>query len=572
MRNGEAMMGQRSGTGDARSLQRRARRILLAAVVVACCGSAEAVELDTGLENVSLRWDNTLRYNAGWRLQHRDSRIGDNPASDESDYKFGQGQMVTNRLDVLSELDFVYKERYGFRLSGNLFYDYAYRHADAVTNPDLGVPSSYEGARYSGYTARWYRAGGELLDAFVFANLELGKIPLNVKVGQHTVYWGQSLFYAGGISYSQSPIDAAKGLANPGTEIKELFLPLTQISFQSQILPELSLVGQYYLDWKPYRVPEGGTYLGAVDFALTGPNGYAFPSSVPGASLFHREHTVEPENQYGNWGIGAKWTPGFMDGGSFGFYYRKFDEKLPWLFADPKVAFPFAYRTVYPRRTELYGISMEHQLGPLAVAGEVSYRRNTALLTPSFAFLQEGGGARGNTVHVVANTIYLVPETPLWVTGVLLAEVHYSYLHRVTTNEAVFQGEDRAACVNPLTLVPGSGNKWDGCATKNAAGATVSFTPQWPQALPGVDLSLPLVADYQFFGNEAVLGGSNQGSFSYSAGIEADLRQRLKIRVAYNGYGARITREAGGVWASINGSNALLRDRGWLSLTIKGSF
>jgi hypothetical protein len=48
---------------------------------------------------------------------------------------------------------------------------------------------------------------------------------LNIKVGQTTVYWGESLLLGGvihGVSYSQNPIEIWKGLATPGAEAKEL--------------------------------------------------------------------------------------------------------------------------------------------------------------------------------------------------------------------------------------------------------------------------------------------------------------------------------------------------------------
>lgn len=547
----------------------------LVAIGVGTVGSAWAFEIETGHPDVSIRWDNTLRYNAGWRMEDRDARLAANPASDESTYKFGKKDLVTNRIDIFSEFDVIYKRNLGFRISGAAWYDQAYQDTNAVQNPTfaaLGVPSSYEGSRYSAHIRRWYRGpSGEFLDAFLFANLDIGGIPLNIKAGQHAIYWGQSLFYLGGVSYSQSPVDLRKALANPGSEIKELFLPLKQISLQSQMMPNLSVAAQYYFDWKPYRAPEGGTYFGMVDFALAGPDrtGVVNPMA-PGFEFLPRGAPVEPDRTRGNWGVSAKWTPEFMAGGSFGFHYRKFDEKLPWLFLDP-VAFS-SYRAVYPRDTKIYGVSVDSQVGPLSVGAELAYRENAALLTPLFSPVNEG--ARGNTWHSAINAIYVLPKTAVWETGTLVAELHYSRLAKVSANEALFQGVGRAACMNPLTMAPGSGDKNDGCATKTAWGMDVAFTPQWPQVAAGVDLSLPITLGYQIAGNEAGLaaGAYNEGSFNYSVGVEADIRQRVKIRLAYNDYGGRISREIAGTWASVNGQSALLQDRGWLSLTVKASF
>lgn len=51
----------------------------------------------------------------------------------------------------------------------------------------------------------------------MFANHTVGNVPLSLKAGQFTTYWGMALFYAGGIAQSQHPLDGRKGVANPGS-------------------------------------------------------------------------------------------------------------------------------------------------------------------------------------------------------------------------------------------------------------------------------------------------------------------------------------------------------------------
>jgi hypothetical protein len=81
----------------------------------------------------------------------------------------------------------------------------------------------------SPYTKRYAKGlSGEFLDAFAFTTFDVADVPVNVKAGQHTVYWGESLFLGGaihGISYSQNSVDVWKGFATPGSEAKELFRP-----------------------------------------------------------------------------------------------------------------------------------------------------------------------------------------------------------------------------------------------------------------------------------------------------------------------------------------------------------
>ena len=63
----------------------RLRRI--AAAVAATCvaafgsGSASAFEFDTGNPDLTIRWDNTVRYNYGVRVENRDNKIGNSADS-----------------------------------------------------------------------------------------------------------------------------------------------------------------------------------------------------------------------------------------------------------------------------------------------------------------------------------------------------------------------------------------------------------------------------------------------------------------------------------------------------------
>ena len=106
----------------------------------------------------------------------------------------------------------------------------------AIVESGLDIPTAntlVDGLPVAGilspYTKRYAKGfSGEFLDAFVFANFDAGDIPVSVKAGQHTVYWGDSLLLGGaihGVSYGQNPIDVWKGFATPGSEAKELFRP-----------------------------------------------------------------------------------------------------------------------------------------------------------------------------------------------------------------------------------------------------------------------------------------------------------------------------------------------------------
>ena len=93
---------------DRRPFRRRATTL---AVLLMLAGTAEAFDIPTGNPDLALRWDNTFRYNLGFRTQSQDPNILASPNFDDGDRNFSNGSIVTNRLDLLSEFDFIYQRK-----------------------------------------------------------------------------------------------------------------------------------------------------------------------------------------------------------------------------------------------------------------------------------------------------------------------------------------------------------------------------------------------------------------------------------------------------------------------------
>jgi len=593
------------------SNRNRLRPVVLAMAMLGAGSSAEAFNIDTGNEDVEIRWDNTVRYNVGSRVKGRNPLIANNLASDEGTYSFDKGDLVTNRFDLLSEFDFSYRKMLGFRLSGAAWYDAAYS-AESGHNPDYRGLTSYKNGRYSSTTRRFYEGpSGELLDAFVFANFDVVETPVKLRAGRHTVFWGESLFLGGalhGISYSQMPLDLQKGFATPGVEAKELFRPLNQVSGQIQLTDTLSVAGQYFLEWESYRYPEGGTYLGPVDFAFNGPD-RVIAAQLPvnsklgvlsGQYLGYKNNGEIRPDQSGEFGLNARWSPEAIDG-TIGFYYRRYADKLPQALVTKSKNLPTypvghplraasgqplldgsEYSLIYPDKIDLYGISFAKNIGGISFGSELSYRHNTPLVAkilgvPSPVDEPAGGetrGPRGNTIHGLVNAVGIVPDTPLFGSATWAAELVWSHLQDVTSGENLFNGVGYGGC--SFGRYKPVGDKWDGCATKNYVGMGLAFTPTWYQVLPGVDLSMPLSYSRGLSGNAATVFGGNEGNGSFSIGLGADVYQKHRIDLKYVGYFGRIndygTNASGQQQLTQNGFTTLLKDRDFISLTFKTTF
>jgi hypothetical protein len=541
-----------------------------------------AFNISTGNDDIKLSWDNTVRYSYGYRVEGQNDDILRNPNSDDGDRNFDRGT-VENRFDLLSEMKLTFKKDYGLRVSGSFFYDNAYESLDdtnvATSNrmennkPVVGSLSD---------VAKRYSLGpnGELLDAFVFGKADLGDMPINARLGQTTVYWGESLLFGGaihGISYSQSPLDINKALMQPGITAKELFLPMPQASFQAQPTKDITFLGQYFLAWNPYRYPETGTYLGFNDGLLG-----AGESLILGKNQRATRGDDSEPNAFNNVGIGTRYSSDWLDG-TFGLYFRRYADMQPQAAVRPYVATlpaavgdklgytrlapagttpaPYAfsgatvpaiqaglvgnYYECYAEDITTTGISFSKEVLGTSVGAEVSYRWNMPLssrvvtiLPPELlAMLSPAGqapagaidyvptngeipGARGNTWHGVFNVLGLINTTPVFDTASWNTEFVWNRLDSVTDNPAAFKG-------------PYSNYNSIDKATMDYFGVAAGFTPTWYQVFPGWDITMPLSFGAGLSGNSAVLGGGNQGSGSAGAGFGFDFMTKYKFDVRY---------------------------------------
>lgn len=537
---------------------------------------ANAVELFVD-PNWAVRFDNTVQYNLGFRAEGIDNKIGNNPLFSENDYKFDHaGDVVTNRLSLLTEFDGQYTQETwsgGFRLSGSLFRDFAY-DSDVENNPGEAMPGvpysslgSYKGNRYDSYTNRYYVRGAQLLDAFVFSNLTLLEKPTTVRLGRFSTYWGNAMFSnQAGLAYSQNALDNIKGAAAPGTEAKELTLPRGQFMFSTKLNEEWSLDAQHFFEFEGNRIPEGGTYLGVIGPLFNGPDFFGGPGGIPKGKKF------EPENINSNFGVKTTYQPAWLRG-SLSAVYRHFDETQPWapLFGVDDAG-NSNYHLSYAEGVDLFGLSLEKQIGTFSTGFELSYRKNTALNSqagPLPTDLRGREGARGDTVNFVANMVSGLTSNWLYDTGVASAEVSYTQLVKKTDNAELYNGDSNCR------------DKWAGCSTDKAVIASAFVEPQWLQVMPGMDLSMPMFAQYGVYGNTPSLGANvSQGQIVYTVGVKALFQNVYSVTLQYNGYNAHtknqlVTSDGSGTgpafYAGGNGG-FFYNDKDWVSLTAKASF
>ena len=235
------------------------------------------------------------------------------------------------------------------------------------------------------------------------------------------------------------------------------------------------------------------------------------------------------------------------------------------------------YNTAYGKDIRIYGITLSKEIMGLSWGAELSTRRNMPLQSEAVAVLPAPlvplvpgsiataavptsgtPGALGTTYHGVLNVFSVLCKTPLFDTATVVAEATWMQWGKVTQNAAVFKGRDSYTAIDKVS--------------RNYAGLAINFTPKWFQVFPGVGPAGARHMEPGLYGNAAISFGGNKGNGNYSAGLGADILQRYRVDLRYNGYYGDYATSATGAMTVPNGANASLKDRGWLSLTFKTTF
>ncbi|MDD5723749.1 MAG: DUF1302 family protein [Syntrophales bacterium] len=529
-------------------------------LLMGVCDSVVAFSIPTGNEDLRISWDNALKYNYAVRVKSPSDGVLNNRNLDDGDRNFNKGT-IQNRLDLRTELDVVYQRLYGFHASAAFWYDQRYHDPlgnDSVATSNhlennvqsLGV-SKYAMSHYGG-------PSGELLDCFAFGQFDLGPAALTVRAGRHTIYWGEALFTATqSIAYAQFPLDSGKALSVPGTEAKELFRPLNNISAALQLGSSFSFEGQYFLEWDRWALTESGTYFSSSDVGFGGAEALLY---APGAYL-RKGDDVEPDDR--DWGIMGAWTPEFLGTGRIALYYRHFSNKIGQTHMDFATG---QYFFVYPDKIDLYGVSFSKTIfGSYSLGSELSYRTDMPLSCETSIVAgnrpTESGdtlGTRGNTLHGVVNVMGGIMKTPLFDSLTWIVEGNWSHWTHVTQNAKDFYGRDSKTDIDHVT--------------EHAFGCNVSITPLWVNVIPGWDLKMPLSWGHNISGVYAT--GGNEGSGSWKAGFNLDINHEHQFDLNYVAYYGDVETDpiTGGIIHGDREVNACFADRDMITFTYKTNF
>ncbi len=210
-----------------------------------------AVELEAGGLQGSL--DTTISHGLSFRVGDRDENlIGIN--SDDGDRNYDQG-LISNTSRFVSELD-LEAGNFGAFVRVQGFIDFENRDGDGDYKPLAEKARAQIGDDL------------ELLDAYVAGAFDAGAVPIDARVGNQVLNWGESTFIPNGISVI-NPFDVTK-FRKPGAELRDGLLPVPAISGSVGATDALTVEGFYQLAWEETEIDPAGTYFSTIDYVGAG--------------------------------------------------------------------------------------------------------------------------------------------------------------------------------------------------------------------------------------------------------------------------------------------------------------
>ncbi|MEB0027525.1 DUF1302 domain-containing protein [Pseudomonas sp. MH9.2] len=320
----------------------------------------EAVEFSFADDEIKGSFDTTLSYGQLWRVQGRD-KTNDDVNINDGNRNFDTG-LVSEVYKVTSDLEVSYKN-YGAFVRGSAFYDTQImdKRTDYSGNNNPSQPSQNFPHNDSFTYATRHSAGrdAQILDAYVYGNWEVGDLPLTARLGRQVFNWGEGLFYRGGVN-TTNPINAAQ-FRLPGSELKEVLVPIEALNFNVGLSDNLSMETFYQFSWKETQVDPVGTYFSETDlFADGGNTAYAvMPQlstlnglyqglSAAGAGGLQggggadavgnfKVASIGPDinaRNDGQYGVAFRYLAEQLNATEFGFYFVNYHAKEPTIYAD----------------------------------------------------------------------------------------------------------------------------------------------------------------------------------------------------------------------------------------------
>ncbi len=215
-----------------------------------------------------------LSYGLLVRVEDRDPELvaivnGGSSASanfDDGDLNDDEG-IVSNMLQTTGEI----AARWGFLsayVRGIAYYDFATELADREYTPLSNDASPYVGKH------------AELRDYYLDADLDIGGMPVHLRVGDQVLNWGESTFLRFGVQ-TINPLDLVAAF-RPASSAEDVQIPQGMLWGAANLTESIAVEGYYQYAWQRVRTPPTGWFFSDND--IVGANG--LNAAMAGAGRF----------------------------------------------------------------------------------------------------------------------------------------------------------------------------------------------------------------------------------------------------------------------------------------------
>lgn len=370
---------------------------LALAILAAMAAPAQASTFEFN-EDWSLSTKTSLSMGSSWSTQNPDKSMMTRANALQAQYVQANGSSVSaddNRLNFEKgdQISQVFKGLTDFSLDGQgqgAFVRFKYWYDEAYENGE----GRFKQFDDSGWDDLSKFKGFKTLDAYLWKDFVVADRPLNVKVGNQVLSWGESLLIQNGINVI-NPLDVS-AFNRPGVEIKEGQLPVEMLSFSLGLTDTLNLEGFYQYNWRPSVLDGCGTFFASSDAIQKG-CGPLYLSQVQtdqqmqNAGLYATSRGNESPSDNGQFGFALRNMIPALNDAEAAIYFINYHSRLPYFTLDARDVsqpgtFPGgiqnpSYAAAFPEDIRLYGFSLngvEPNSG-ISLAGEISYRPNMPL-------------------------------------------------------------------------------------------------------------------------------------------------------------------------------------------------
>ncbi len=201
-----------------------------------------------------------IAYGARYRLDDRDPALiaqisgGSNLQNsllDDGNLNYDQHQFVSNMVRATGELT-LRLGAFGAYVRGYAFYDYENDRGDRART-ELSSLADEQVSR-----------DARFLDAYLSAHFTVGGLPVQFRVGDQVVAWGQSTFFSTSGVNVINPLNIPL-VQQPTATPEDLRLPVGLVWGAIHLTPLISLEAFYQYSWDSTIIPAKGTYLSGAD-------------------------------------------------------------------------------------------------------------------------------------------------------------------------------------------------------------------------------------------------------------------------------------------------------------------